>query len=137
VTIDLPAPVKTFLARPNPSVMATLAKDGRPVAVTTWYLFEDDGRIMVNLDAQRVRLGHLRRDPRYALDVLDLPNWGSHVALQLVVTDITDDADLADIDSLALHYTGSPYPDRERPRVSVRAEIKSWHGWGVFTDPDA
>ncbi|TQS42180.1 pyridoxamine 5'-phosphate oxidase family protein [Cryptosporangium phraense] len=112
--------------------MATLAKDGRPVTVATWFLFEDDGRILVNLDARRVRLAHLRRDPRFALDVLDFPNWGSHVALQLHVTDITDDAGLADIDALATHYTGNPYPDREHPRVSVRAEITAFHGWGEF-----
>ncbi|MFI5952506.1 pyridoxamine 5'-phosphate oxidase family protein [Cryptosporangium sp. NPDC051539] len=132
MTLVLSDPVKAFLAQPKPAVMATLAKDGRPVAVTTWFLLEDDGRILLNLDARRVRLAHLRRDPRFALDVLDFPDWGSHVALQLVVSALTDDADLADIDALATHYTGSRYPDRERPRVSVRGEITSVHGWGAY-----
>ena len=58
-----------FLAKPNPSVMATLRKDGTPVTVATWYLLEGD-RIRFNLDGSRVRLQHLKRDPRVSLTVL-------------------------------------------------------------------
>lgn len=130
----LPDQIRDFLQKPNPAVMATLAKDGRPVTVATWYLLEDDARILVNLDAERVRLGHLRRDPRFALDVLDGADWYSHAALQLVGTTFTDDADLADIDALSRHYTGSAYPERSRPRVSVRAEIRSWMAWGALRE---
>ncbi|SDH49855.1 TIGR03618 family F420-dependent PPOX class oxidoreductase [Agrococcus jejuensis] len=121
-----------FLRKPNPAVMATLAKDGRPVAVATWYLLEDDGRILVNLDAERVRLAHLRRDPRFALDVIDEGNWYTHVSLQLEVEEIVDDPDFAGIDSLSKHYGGRPYPDHERPRVDVRARIVRVSGWGAF-----
>lgn len=112
--------------------MATLAKDGRPVTVATWYLLEPDGGLLLNLDAERVRLRHLRRDPRIALTVLDGSDWGSHVSLQLSVVAVTDDGDLADIDALAMHYTGGRYPNRDRPRVSARCRIRSWHGWGAF-----
>ena len=63
--------------------MATLAKDGRPVTVVTWYLIEEDGGILLNLDSERVRLRHLRRDPRLALTVLDGADRGSHVSLPL------------------------------------------------------
>ena len=40
----LPQNVLDLLAKPNPAVMATLAADGRPVTVATWYLLEPDGR---------------------------------------------------------------------------------------------
>ena len=42
---DLPLPprVLDLLRRPNPCVMATLAADGRPATVATWYLLEPDG----------------------------------------------------------------------------------------------
>ena len=129
---ELPDDVRAFLERPNPAVMATLAKDGRPVTVVTWYLLEPDGAVLLNLDGERVRLRHLRRDPRIALTVLDGDDWGSHVSLRLTVDTVTDDEDLSDIDALAEHYTGSPYPNRDRPRVSARARIRSWHGWGRF-----
>ena len=132
MTIELSAPVRDFLRKPNPAVMATLAKDGRPVTVATWYLLEDDGRILVNLDAERVRLGHLRRDPRFALDAIDGADWYTHVALQLVGTEFSDDTDLADIDALSRQYTGGPYSDRVSPRVSVRAEIGGVLAWGAL-----
>lgn len=130
--ITLSPEATEFLQKANPAVMATLAKDGRPVAVAAWYLLEDDGRILVNLDAERVRLAHLKRDPRFALDVIDESNWYTHVSLQLVVEEIADDTDLSGIDSLSRHYGGRPYPDRERPRVDVRARIERVSGWGAF-----
>ncbi len=37
----------------------------------------------------------------------------------------------ADMDRLARHYTGDPYPVRGRPRVSAWVEVHSWHGWGA------
>ncbi|MDQ4137338.1 MAG: pyridoxamine 5'-phosphate oxidase family protein, partial [Actinomycetota bacterium] len=118
-----------FLAGAHPSVMATVAKDGRPVAVATWFLSEGGGRILVNLDAERVRLAHLRREPRFALDVLNPDDWYSHLSLQLVADDYRDDTDLVDIDALSRHYLGKPYPNRHRPRVSVRAQISRWSRW--------
>jgi PPOX class probable F420-dependent enzyme len=132
VTDQLTEPIREFLRKPNPAVMATLAKDGRPVAVATWYLLEEDGRILVNLDAERVRLGHLRRDPRFALDVLDGADWYTHVALQLVGAEFRDDTDLADIDALSRQYTGDAYGERSRPRVSLRADIRELLPWGAL-----
>jgi PPOX class probable F420-dependent enzyme len=128
----LPPTIRTFLEKPHPAVMATVTKDGRPVTVATWFLLEADGRVLINLDAGRLRLSHLKRDPRFALDVMDGADWYSHVALQLEVADIADDAGLADIDALSRHYLGDPYPTRDRPRVSARAEITKWMGWGAI-----
>ena len=45
------------------------------------------------------------------------------------VVSIADDEGLRDIDRLSTHYTGKPYGNRERPRVSVRVAIERWHGW--------
>ena len=131
---SLPSSLADFLSKPNPAVMATLAKDGRPVTVATWYALEPSGRVLLNLDGERVRLGHIRRDPRIALTAIDLADWGNHVSLQLVAVEIADDEDLRDIDAIARHYTGSAYPNRDRPRVSVRADVRSWHGWGEYRD---
>src|SRR5689334_19567856 len=116
----LPPEIAGFLRRANPAVMATVAADGRPVTVATWYLLEDDGRILLNLDATRARLKHLRTDPRVSLTVLVEDNWYTHVSLQGHVVEITDDEDLTDIDRLSTLYGGRPYPNRESPRVSAR-----------------
>jgi PPOX class probable F420-dependent enzyme len=128
-TSPLPDKLRELLARPNPAVMATVAADGRPVTVATWYLLEDDGTILLGLDAKRARLEHLRREPRVSLTALAADNWYTHVSVQGRVVSIADDEGLHDIDRLAKHYTGKPYGNRERPRVSVHVEIDRWHGW--------
>jgi PPOX class probable F420-dependent enzyme len=127
----LPQSAVEFLKKANPAVMATVAADGRPVTVATWYLLEDDGTLLLNLDAGRARLKHLRTDPRVSLTVL-APNWLTHVSLQGRVVAITDDEGLTDIDRLSVQYTGKPYGNRANPRVSARVEIDRWHGWGDF-----
>jgi PPOX class probable F420-dependent enzyme len=129
----LPERIRELLAQPNPAVMATVAADGRPVTVATWYLLESDGSILLGLDRGRARLNHLHRAPRMSLTALDLQNWYTHVSVQGRVTSIVDDEGLRDIDRLAMHYTGKPYADRLRPRVSARLEITRWHGWSRST----
>ena len=124
----VPAELGAFLARPNPATIATLNADGAPSSVATWYLWED-GRVLVNMDEGRARLEHLRRDPRVSLTVLDGEDWYAHVSLRGRVVDLHDDEGLADIDRLARHYTGAPYRNRERGRVSGWIEVASWHGW--------
>lgn len=135
-TTPLPERVIEFLRLPNPAVMATVAADGRPVTVATWYLLEDDGRVLLGLDAKRARLKHLHADPRVSLTVL-AHDWYTHVSMQGRVVSITDDEGLRDIDRLARHYDGHAYADRERPRVSAHVEIERWHVWGEFRDASA
>ena len=130
-TPPLPDDVAALLARPNPAVMATVRADGQPVTVATWYLLQDDGTILLGLDAARARLRHLRADPRVSLTALAEGDWYTHVSVQGRVLSIVDDEGLRDIDRLSRHYTGNPYPDRVRPRVSATVQIESWHGWGA------
>lgn len=122
--------LRQLLAQPNPCVMATLRADGSPVSVPTWYLLDGD-RIHLNLDANRVRLQHLHRDPRIALSVLQSDDWYSHVSIQGKVVEITEDPELTGIDALSRHYTGEPYPVRDRARVDAWVEIERVHTWGA------
>jgi len=131
----VPAHIAEFLAKPNPAVIASNRPDGQPVSVATWYVWDSD-RILVNMSDQRKRLAYLRKDPRVSLTIFQNDNWGSHVSVQGAITEWHDDADLADIDRLAIHYSGNPYPDRAGRRVSAWIEIDRWHGWGGFS-PDA
>ena len=126
----LPDKLNAFLERPNPAVMATLRSRGAPVTVATWYLWEE-GRVLLNLDARRKRLQHLRRDPHVSLTVLAERNWYQHVSLHGRVASIADDAELIDIDRLSRHYTGHPYGDRKHARVSAWVVVESWHRWRV------
>lgn len=126
----LPDHVRELLAKPNPAVIATLGRKGKPVSVATWYLLDGD-RILVNMDQGRRRIEHMRRDPRVSLTVLDEAGWYTHVSVQGRVVEWRDDPDLQDIDRLADHYTGKPYRVRDRGRVSAWIEVERWHGWGA------
>ena len=99
----LPPELVAFLREPHPAVVATLRPDGSPHTVATWYDWVD-GLVLLNMDATRARLGHLRRDPRVSLTVLDKDSWYSHVSLEGVVDRLVDDTELADIDRLALMW---------------------------------
>lgn len=127
----LPPEAVELLLRPNPCVMATLRSDGTPLSTPTWYVW-DDGRVLVNLDEGRVRLKHLRDDPRVSFSVMDKDDWYTHVSLIGRVAEMYDDENKTDIDRIATHYIGSPYPDRVRPRVSVWVEVERWTVWGAL-----
>jgi PPOX class probable F420-dependent enzyme len=124
--------VRAFLARPNPAVIATVRPDGQPISVATWYVLDDDGRILVNMDEGRKRLQYLRHDPRVSLTVLAEKNWYSHVSIQGVASELIDDRGLTDIDRLSKHYLGKPYPNRQRKRVSAYITVQHVHTWGHF-----
>lgn len=134
--VPVPSELSEFLSRPNPAVIATLRADGSPHTAPTWYDWID-GRVLVNMAESRVRLGHLRRDPRAALTATDGDDWYRHVSLIGRVVSIEPDAQLADIDRLAVRYTGKPFRGRQAKRVSAWFEPERWHAWsgGGAWDP--
>ncbi|WP_229370881.1 TIGR03618 family F420-dependent PPOX class oxidoreductase [Umezawaea beigongshangensis] len=134
-TPPLPPEADALLRRPNPCVMATLRSDGTPVSTATWYLWED-GRVVISLDEARVRLKHLRRDPRVTFTVLAEGDWYTHVTLVGRVVEMYEDGDRKDIDRISEHYTGKPYADRVNTRVTAEVEVDRWHGWGAMKDND-
>jgi PPOX class probable F420-dependent enzyme len=123
---------KALLNEANPAVIAVVRPDGQPVSVATWYLVEDDGRLLVNMDAGRKRNEYMRSDPRVSLTALKEDEWYTHISVQGRITEWRDDPDLADIDRLSRHYGHGPYSNRERPRVSALIEVDYWHGWGAL-----
>ena len=131
----LPAELAEFLAQPLPSVIATLQPAGTPHTAATWYLW-DDGRVLVNMDAQRKRVEYLRHDPRVSISVVAVYVWYNHVSMQGRVVEWADDPDLTDIDRCSQHYTGKPYPIRDRARVTAWIEVDRWHGWGAVKASD-
>ncbi len=109
------------------AVIATVRPDGFPMSVATWYDWED-GRILVNMAAGRARLGWMRATPKVSLTIFD-DDWYRHVSVFGTVVSIVEDADLADIDRLAMRYTRKPFRNRKAHRISAWIEPKGWHGW--------
>jgi PPOX class probable F420-dependent enzyme len=126
----VPTELQVFLRKPNPCVVATIRPDGELHTAATWYEWTDAETVLLNMDAGRRRLGHMRDDPRVALTVLDEAGWYSHLSLIGRVREIRRDPDLADIDRLSQHYLGCPYRDRKRERWTAIVEVSRWHSWG-------
>lgn len=124
----IPPEIEAFLRKPNPAVVATIRPDGSPHSVATWYDLVD-GLILLNMAETRARLGHIRRDPRVSLTVLDEADWYTHVTLTGVIERLEDDPELADIDRLALRYYGKPFRNREAKRVSAWMRPERWYRW--------
>src|SRR3954469_24459388 len=118
-----PAELQEFLRRPNPCVVATIRPDGELHTAATWYEWRDDGTVLLNMDASRRRLGHMRADPRVALTVLDERSWYSHLSLIGHVRESRPDPGLVDIDRLATRYYGRPHGDRERDSWTAIVEV--------------
>lgn len=125
-----PPQLQEFLRKANPCVVATIRPDGDLHTTATWYEWAKDGTVVLNMDVTRVRLGHMRADPRVALTVLDEAGWYSHVSLIGRVREIRADPDLVDIDRIAAHYTGRPYRDRDRDSWTAIVDVTRWHAWG-------
>jgi PPOX class probable F420-dependent enzyme len=125
----IPTEFVEVLKRPNPAVMGTVRPDGTPVTVATWYLWDDSGRVLLNLDSSRKRLEYMRTNPRVSLTVLDGDNWYRHVSVVGSVT-LVDDADQHDVDRLTRHYTGQPWTGRDQHRVSAWLGVDFYHVWG-------
>jgi PPOX class probable F420-dependent enzyme len=126
--VPLPSELVEFLRRPQPAVIATLRADGSPHTVATWYDWED-GSVLLNMDASRLRLRHAQNDPRVALTMLEAGNWYRHVSLLGRVARIEADTELRDIDRLALRYTGVPFSRRDARRFSAWITVETWHAW--------
>jgi PPOX class probable F420-dependent enzyme len=129
----LPEPALALLREPNPAVIAVRRPDGHPMSVATWYLVEDDGTILVNMDARRARLGWMKAHPFVSLTALKEGEWYTHISIRGEVVRWEHDKELAlaDIDRLARHYGGDGFGRPDAERVSAWIRIDHWHGWDL------
>ena len=107
-------------------MIATVRSDGAPYSAATWYDWVD-GHILVNMDFERLRLAHMRREPRVSITVLDLSDWYRTVTVFGKVVELREDEGLVDIDALAQRYRGTPYWNRDRKRITALVEPERWH----------
>ena len=119
-TAPVPPEVVAFLRQPNPAVVASLRADGSPHTAATWYDWEEDGHVLLNMDESRRRLdscAEIRESPQ----ALGREDWGRYVTLFGRIVRIESDTDLADIDRLA---TATPACRSGHGTPGVTA-----HGW--------
>jgi PPOX class probable F420-dependent enzyme len=67
MSAELTEKARAFLREKRFAVLATLNKDGSPQLTTMWYLLENDGTILMNTRAGRLKERNMRRDPRVSV----------------------------------------------------------------------
>jgi PPOX class probable F420-dependent enzyme len=127
-SVPVPPEIDAFLAAANPAVVATVSPKGTPHTAATWYDWED-GRVLLNMDETRLRLGYLRANPSVSLTVLGASDWYRQVTLLGRVVSIEEDDGLRDIDRLSVRYTRQPYANRVSRRFSAWMEPERWTAW--------
>jgi PPOX class probable F420-dependent enzyme len=100
--------VRAFLERHHAAVMVTLKDDGTP-HVARVGIGLVDGKLWSSGTRTRVRTGHLRRDPRSSLFVMDDADAYAWLGLETVVT-IHDGVEAVDW-NLALYRVLAGEPD--------------------------
>jgi PPOX class probable F420-dependent enzyme len=126
--MPLPSELDRLVAQPNPAVVGTVRPDASPHTAATWY-DREDGRILLNMDESRARLGHMRENTRISITILVEGDAADQVTLVGRVESIEPDDDLRDIDRLALRYTGKPFRTRDRGRVTAWMRPERWSSW--------
>src|ERR1700756_3353712 len=106
--VPVPPEIDAFLAEPNPAVVATVSPHGTPHTAAPWYDWID-GRVFLNMDAGRLRLDYMRRNPAVALTALGVESWYDQVTLLGRIVSFEDDPDLEGIDRLPVRYDGKPF----------------------------
>jgi PPOX class probable F420-dependent enzyme len=108
--------VRVFLREKHFAVLGTLYPDGSPHLTTMWYLLEDDGTILMNTRAGRVKDRHMRRDPRISVCVADEYTF---VTLSGSV-EIVDDPEIAQRDIFRL---SSRYHGEEKAKLQMQDQF--------------
>ena len=122
--------------RPRPAPQAQPGRAWRPCAPTaapgvgpTWYLLEDDDRVLLIMDDTRVRLKHLRRRPPVTPDRAR-PGGLVHPRLpDRRVEEMTPTRGLRDIDRLSRTTAATRTPTaRSAARSAAWIAVDRWHG---------
>ncbi len=110
--MTLPDEVRSLFDGANYAHLATLLPGGAPVSTPIWAGIED-GRLVFFTQRESRKAGHLERDPRVALSLVDYENPYRSARVRGRIAETFDgDEALAIIDRIAHKYTGQPFPLR-------------------------
>ena len=104
--------------------LATVMPDGTPQVTPVWFFYEK-GKFTVNTARGRVKDKNMTKNAHVALSIIDPDNPYAHVAVRGTITNITEDANEANINALTMKYMGQPkYPFSQPGDVRVIYEIE-------------
>ena len=125
MAVELSEKARAFLSEKRFAVLATLNKDGTAQLTTMWYILEDDGTILMNTRAGRLKERNMRRDPRISICVSD---GYAYVTIKGRV-EMIDDAQVSqrDIFRLSTRYHGEEKAKRQMERQFSKEQRVTLH----------
>ena len=118
---------RRLIDEPNLAYLATINTDGSPQVSPVW-IDRENGRVVVNTAAGRVKERNMRREPRVAISVANREDDYEKVDIRGRVVEIVEGEEAErHIDLMAKKYRGEDtYPWRRagEPRVVFKIEPK-------------
>ena len=99
----IPEAFRDLLSGDALATLTTMRADGTPHPTPVWIDFED-GRLLVNTRADRVKAAHMQRRPAVALCIVDPRNPYRYLSVNGEVESVSEDGALAHMDALARRY---------------------------------
>lgn len=116
--------IRQLLNRPNFAHLSTLTADGSPQNAPVWVALDGD-RVVFATGENTLKAKNLRKDPRFALSIVDLQNPYEEAQLRGRAVEFRDDSDFAVMDAISHKYTGKPFPWRTpEGRVAIYLEVE-------------
>ncbi len=116
--------IEKLLTGKNFASLATLMKDGSPHVAPTWIDY-DEGMILINTAAGRIKEKNVKLDNRIALSIYDNFNPYNMVTIRGIVEEITEKNADSHIDKLAKRYFGyDTYPRQSPDEKRIILKIK-------------
>ncbi|HUG15188.1 MAG TPA: PPOX class F420-dependent oxidoreductase [Thermomicrobiales bacterium] len=98
---------RTLLDRPLVAQLATIMPDGSPHLTTIWH-HRDEDTIRMVCDATALKARNIRRDPRVAINVVDIDNPYRYIQIRGTAELVADSVKARDeLRALANRYMGS------------------------------
>jgi PPOX class probable F420-dependent enzyme len=123
---DVPEEACHLLQERNFAHVATLMEDGSPQVSPVWIDYEEeDGVVVFNTAADRLKERNLRRDPRVAISIADSENPYESLLIRGRVVEITEEGADEHIDALAKRYLDADeYPNRQPGEVRLKVRVQ-------------
>ena len=120
--MPLDEPVRKLLDGKNFAHVATIKKDGSPYVIPVW-VTTDGEHVIVNSAEGRVWPGHLERDPRTTVTVMNMENPYEYATIFGRVAELTQEDGVEVINALAKKYMDLdeyPFFQEGEQRVTIR-----------------
>lgn len=101
---EIPAEFEHLFHGTSVAQLATLHADGTPHLTPVWVDLDEQGRVLVNARADRVKAAHMCERPQVAVCIVDDRNPYRYISVTGIVEAVEEQGALSHMDVLASRY---------------------------------